>query len=347
MGIKKYFFGALISLLLPAAGLCQTPYYQGKTITIVQGRDGGGTGDLRVKAVAMFLPKYIPGNPTIVYEYMPGGGSRRAANHVFKTARPDGLTIGNMSSAMVSLAVLGESGILYDLDKFIYLGSPYSTHHSIFLTKKESGFSNLEKLRAASGVRIGGQSVGFSTYNEGRLFAFLLGLKDPKFVTGYSGREIDVALMSGEIDARSSDADSLVQRNREWFEKGLVDLHTIIETPKGEKHPRFGHLPELETFARSGRERKVLQLQRGFRVAGAPFILPPGTPKEIVTILQEGFRRAFKDPDFHAQYKKMTGDEPSPLLPELHEKTIRELPREPEVIELFKKLVGADPLPPR
>jgi tripartite-type tricarboxylate transporter receptor subunit TctC len=331
----------------PVPVFSQSSFYQGKTITMVQGRDAGGTGDLRVKAVLFSLQKYIPGNPTIVSEYMPGGGSRKAANHIFRTARPDGLTIGNMSSGMVSLAVLGETGVLYDLDKLIYLGSPYSTHHAVFLTRKESGLNSLEKLRAASGVRIGGQSVGFSSYNEGRLFAYVIGLRDTKFVTGYSGPEIDLALIRGEIDARSSDADSVVQRNRDWLEKGLVDFHAILETPKGEKHPRFAHLPELESFARSEKERKLLQLQRAFRVAGAPFILPPGTPKELVAILQEAFAKAFKDPEFHKTYKKLTGDDASPLMPQDHERTIREMPREPEVIELFKKLVGPDPLPLR
>jgi tripartite-type tricarboxylate transporter receptor subunit TctC len=111
--------------LVPAPSVSQTSFFQGKTVTIIQGRDPGGTGDLRVKALFPFLQKYIPGNPTIVSEYMPGGGSRKAANHIFRTSRPDGLTIGNFSSAMVSLAVLGESGVLYDIDKFHYLGSPY------------------------------------------------------------------------------------------------------------------------------------------------------------------------------------------------------------------------------
>ena len=130
--------------LLPSYVFSQGSFFQGKTITVIQGRDPGGTGDLRVKALFPFLQKYIPGNPAIVSEYMPGGGSRKAANHLYRTARPDGLTIGNLSSAMVSLAVLGESGVLYDLDKFHYLGSPYSTYHAVFITRKEAGFSNIE-----------------------------------------------------------------------------------------------------------------------------------------------------------------------------------------------------------
>ncbi|MBM2805116.1 MAG: tripartite tricarboxylate transporter family receptor, partial [Deltaproteobacteria bacterium] len=72
----------------------QAPFYQGKTITIVHGRSAGGSGDFRTRAVVPFLHKYIPGNPTIVHEYMDGAGGRKAANHIFNVARPDGLTIG-------------------------------------------------------------------------------------------------------------------------------------------------------------------------------------------------------------------------------------------------------------
>jgi tripartite-type tricarboxylate transporter receptor subunit TctC len=345
-----FFVTLVVSLaLVPSYGFSQGSFFQGKTITVIQGRDPGGTGDLRVKALFPFLQKYIPGNPTIVSEYMPGGGSRKAANHLFRTARPDGLTIGNLSSAMVSLAVLGESGVLYDLDKFFYLGSPYSTYHAVFVSRKQLGLNTVEKLQAAPGIRVGAQSVGFSTYNEGRLFAYLLGLKGPKFIAAYGGAELDPALERGEIDARATGPDTLLQRNQEWLEKGLVEVHAIMETPKGDKHPypRFSNLPEIESFAKSDKERKVVQLQRAFRVSGTPFVLPPGTPKDRVEILQEAFRKTYRDPEFFREYKKLTADDPTPLLPENHEKAIKEIPRDAEAIELFKKLVGAEPLPPR
>jgi tripartite-type tricarboxylate transporter receptor subunit TctC len=352
MKLKRWsvWSGILFSFyLLPTMALSQASFFQGKTVVVVQGRDPGGTGDLRVKALFPFLHKYIPGNPNIVSEYMPGGGSRKAANHIYRTARPDGLTIGNFSSAMVSLAILGESGILYDIDKFHYLGSPYSTYHAVFVTRKEAGLNTIEKLRAAPGIKIGAQSLGFSTYNEGRLFAYILGLKDPLFIAAFGGAELDPALMRGEIDGRATGPDTILQRNREWIEKGLADIHAIMETPKGEKHPHpfFGKLPELETFAKSDRERKVIALQRAFRVSGTPFVLPPGTPKDRVAVLQDAFRKTYQDPDFHREYRKLTSDDPTPLLPENHEKAIREIPREPEVIELFKILVGPKKLPPR
>jgi tripartite-type tricarboxylate transporter receptor subunit TctC len=339
--------GALALWLAPARGFSQTPFFQGKTITIVQGRDPGGTGDMRVRALIPFLQKHIPGNPAIVNEYMPGGGSLKAANYIYQSAKPDGLTIGNVSSGMVSVAVLGEQGVAYDLDKFFYLGSPFKSHHAVFVTRKELGLNSIEKLRAASGLRIGGQSVGFSTYIEGRLFAYILGLKDPRFVTGYGGAELDPALIRGEIDARATSADTVLQRNPQWLEKGLVDFHAIIEVPKGEKHPRFAHLPELETFARSEIDRKLMTLQRAFRVTGQPFILPPGTPRERVALLQEAFRKAYSDPEFPKEYRRFTADDPTPLMPEDHERVIREIPRDREVIERFKKIAGGGPLPSR
>ena len=335
--------------LFPSLTYGQAPFFQGKTITIVQGRDPGGTGDLRVRALVPFLQKYIPGSPTIIMEFMPGGGSRKAANHVFRSSRPDGLTIGNLSSGMVSLAILGESGVLYDIDKFIYLGSPYSSYHSVFITRRDAGWDTLDKLRAATGIKIGGQSLGFSTYNEGRLFGYMLGLKDPLFIAAFGGAELDPALLRGEIDGRATGPDTILQRNRDFIDKGLANIHAIMETPKGEKHthPAFSKLPEIEIFAKNDKERRMLALQRGFRVTGTPFVLPPGTPKDRVDILKDAFRKTYLDPEFSKYYLKLSGDEPTPLLPENHEKAIRDVPRDPEAIELFKIIAGPKKLPPR
>jgi tripartite-type tricarboxylate transporter receptor subunit TctC len=336
-------------LLFTFGGLArsQTPFYQGKTITIIQGREPGGTGDLRVRAFIPFLKKYIPGQPNIVAEYMPGGGGRKATNHIYRGVTPDGLTLGNVGAGLVANAVLGEPGVQYDIDKLIYLGSPNSASQYVFKTVGKLGLDNIEKLRAYRGLRIGAQTVGHDIYINGRLFAWLLGLREPKFVTGFSGPELDVALLQGELDGRANIADTILARTPEFLEKGLMHFHATIEIPKGEKHPRFAHLPELESFAKSDKERKTLALFRTFRLAGSPYILPPGTAKERVQILQEAIRKGLKDPEFHKEFKKLTGDDPSPLTPEQQEKSVRELPREPEIVELFKKIAGGDPLPPR
>ena len=334
--------------MFPVPGFSQAVFYQGKTLKIIN-NDPGGVVSLRVKTVIKYLSKYIPGNPTIIVEIMEGGGGRKAANYVFQNAKPDGLTIGALSSSIVGLQVMRETGVMYDIDKFILLGTPISENHNVIYTRSVLGLNSLEKLRAASGVKLGAQEVGGAAYISARLFAYFLDLKAPKFVTGYSALEADVALNNGEIDSRSNNVTSVLTRNRDWIDKGIMDFHAILAVPKNDKpsHPRLAQLPEIETFAKTDRERKLLSMWRSFRTASMPFVVPPGTPKDRVGILQEGMRKAFKDPEFRAEFKKVITDDASPLMPEELTKIIHEMPRDPEVIDMLKKMSGPEPLPSR
>jgi tripartite-type tricarboxylate transporter receptor subunit TctC len=339
---------ALFFSLLFAAGddaFAQTPFYQGKTLTLVRGSTPGGIGEMRVRSFIPHLRKHIPGQPTIVLEFMEGGGGRKAANHIF--TKSDGLTVGTTPGGILASAILGETGVLYDLDKFIFLGSTESESHYSFMTRREAGWDNLEKLRAATGVRIGSHAVGHPVYITGRFFAYFLDLKSPRFIASYSSPEQDIAISRGEIDARSEVSLSIVKRHRDWIDKGLINLHAVFEVPKGKKIPGFDHLPDVETFAKNDKERRLVTMFRLLRGAGSPYFLGPGTPKDRVQILQTAFRKAFEDPEFEKEYKKVTGDDPSPILPEEYQAAIREIPRDRETVELYKRFSGADPLPPR
>ena len=88
-------------------------------------------------------------------------------------------------------------------------------------------------------------------------------------------------------------------------------------------------------------------MYRTLKLVGVPYTLPPGTPKDRVAILQDAMRKAFKDAEFHREYKKLTSEDPDPLMPEEMEKAIREMPRDAEVIELLKKVSEEGPLPAR
>ena len=206
-----------IEFLLP--GAAPAPYYAGKTITIVNGRSAGGAGDLKVRALVPFLRKHTPGNPTIVSEYMAGGGGRQAANHLYHKVRRDGLIIGSLSSTLAESAILGAGGVMYDIDKFIYLGSVSTTSQYVFLTRKEAGLDTLEKLRNAPAVRIATNPVGHTVYVTARLMTYVMGLKAPNIIPGYPGPEGDAALMRGEVDGRVNIGTALVQRMLDWLEK--------------------------------------------------------------------------------------------------------------------------------
>ncbi len=339
---------ALLAIgLLPASSFAQKNFYQGKTVTLLATTAPGGTGDLRVRAVLPFLTKHLAGNPTVIIEYMNGGGGRKGANHLYKSVSPDGLTIGAASGAIVGLAVMGEKGVSYDPDKFIYLGTPEHENHAVIYTRRELGLDTLAKLRAAKGIRIGGQSIGHVSYVAGRLFAYFLDMNDPKFIVGYSSREVDAALMSGELDGRANNATSVLRRNPDWLDKKLMNFHAIMETPKGEKHPRLGHLPEIESFAKNDREKRVLTTWRAFRGVGSPYILPPGTPDERVAELKQAFRDIFADPEFAKYFKKIVSDDASPLGAEELTKVVTGMPRDAETLALLRKFSGPGPLPAR
>ncbi|MGH7834748.1 MAG: hypothetical protein ACREQK_13965 [Candidatus Binatia bacterium] len=342
------FLAALLSIhacVLPGLSRAQATYYQGKTLVILRGGSPGGYGDLQARALIPYLKKYIPGEPTVIIEHKPGAAGRTALNHIYSAAKPDGLTIGAVGNVLVSGPILGLAGSNYDLDKLIYLGSTESGSPTSFVTRKDAGFDSIEKLRAASGIRIGAHSVGHITYVNGRLAAYLLGLKEPKFVVGYSSPERDVALLRGEVDGGSMSR-ATIQQNPSLAEK--VYFHTVITVPKGRYAPPYSRdIPEIDSFARSEKEHRLLTLYRAFDYPRWPYFLPPGTPKELVNVLRDAMAKAFKDPGFAKEFKKLTGADPSPITSEAIEAAIKDLPRDAETIALYKHLADHSPMPAR
>jgi tripartite-type tricarboxylate transporter receptor subunit TctC len=87
-------------------------------------------------------------------------------------------------------------------------------------------------------------------------------------------------------------------------------------------------------------------MSRVFWGVGTLMYLPPSTPQNLVEILRQAFRSSFQDRQFHEQYKKLLGLYPTPLMPEEQQRLIAELPRDSEVVKVFKTIAGMDPLPP-
>jgi len=340
---------AMVFGLMPNLLWAQPDFYHGKLITLVQDSTPGGVGQLRTQALIPVLQKHIPGNPKIVIQFMPGAGGRKAANHLYSMAANDGLTIGRVSSGLVTGAILGLPGVQYDLHKFIYLGSGQSEGSHVFFTRKEAGLNTLDKLKAAKGVRVGGQSVGHSNYVVARLFAWLLDLREPKFVVGFSGAEMDAALLQGELDARANSAETVVQRTPDFIKQGMMHFHGVAEFPRGHRfsHPAFNGLPALHTLATTDREKSVVSMFMAFMQFTQAFVLPPGTPGDRVKIMKDAFRKSLKDPEFHENWKKMTRADASPLMPEELEELVKTIPRDPEDVKLYNVIAGAEPLPKR
>jgi tripartite-type tricarboxylate transporter receptor subunit TctC len=191
---------ALMVSFETASAASADDFYKGKTIRIVVGFSAGGGFDTYARAIARHMSKHIPGQPAIVVENMTGAGSLIAANHVYKVAKPDGLTIGHFIGGLFLGQVLGQKGIEFDARKFEYLGAPI-TDHVVCAMTKASGITSVENWMASkTPVKMGGIAPGTSTPdNATRILKAAVGLPI-QLVTGYKGTaEVRLAAESGEV----------------------------------------------------------------------------------------------------------------------------------------------------
>jgi hypothetical protein len=166
-------------------------------------------------------------------------------------------------------------------------------------------------------------------------------------VLGYGGPELDIALVRGEVDVRANGADTILSRSRGDMDSGSLQFHASISIPKGRYAAGLPKAPELDGFTKTDQERQLINLFRTFLYPRWPYLLPPATPKEIVTILRGATTKALKDPEFHKEFKKLMSTDATPLTGEELEAAIKELPRDPEIVALYKKLADQGPVPAR
>ena len=331
----------LVALVLLTNGIrpapAQEPFFKGKTIRIVVGFSAGGGYDLYARAIARHMSNHVPGNPTIVVENMAGAASMISANHVYKVAKPDGLTIGHFIGGMFLQQILGRQGIEFDARKFEYLGVPIKDTYCIGLTKA-SGITSLESWMAAkTPVKIGGTAPGSATDDIPAVLQAALGLP-LQIVSGYKGTaEIRLAADSGEVAGFSTGWESFKSTWRTSLDSGEA---FIAVQAVAKPHPELPKVPLAINYAKTDEAKKLIQV--GAQDPGTlarPFVLPPGTPKERVLILRKAFMDTFTDPEFLAEAKKSNLDI-APIGGDEIAKTVENLFKiEAPVAERLKKIL--------
>jgi tripartite-type tricarboxylate transporter receptor subunit TctC len=311
---------ALISLnILSGILYAAEPAFEGKTIRIVVGFSAGGGFDTYSRAIARHMSKHIPGNPAIIVENMTGAGSIIAANHLYRIAKPDGLTIGNFHGFQVLNQVLGAPGIEFDARKLEWLGVPVQDTGACALTRA-SGIANLEQWRAAKQpVKLGGVGPGDASYGMAKVLKEVLGLPVQP-IPGYKGTaEIRLAAESGELAGGCWQWESIKVIWRKALDAGEVNLVLQLVA---KAHPELSKVPLGASLATTEEARLLLQAAvHDPNSITRPYSLPPGTPKERVKILQNAFMATMKDPEFLADAKKTQLDI-DPVSAEEVEKTV-------------------------
>ncbi len=315
----------------------QESFFKGKTIRIVVGFSAGGGYDIYARAIARHMSQHIPGNPTIVVENMAGAASMISANHIYKVAKPDGLTIGHFIGGLFLQQVLGRQGIEFDARKFEYLGVPIKDTYCIGLTKA-SGITTLESwLAAKAPVKIGGTAPGSATDDIPAVLQAALGLP-LQVVSGYKGTaEIRLAADSGEVAGFSTGWESFKSTWRKSLETG--DAFIAVQAV-AKPHPELPKVPLAINYAKTEEAKKLIQVgAHDPGILARPFVLPPGTPKDRVQVLRKAFMDTFNDPEFLAEARK-TNLDIGPVSGEEIAKTVENLFKlEALVIERLKKIL--------
>lgn len=334
-----------ISLLFLCVGLAAhpplapgaAPFYEGKTIRVIVGTSPGGGYDTYTRVIARHLGKYIPGNPTVIVDNMPGAGGLLSANYLFKVAKPDGLTIGHFVGGQFLQQLLARPGIEFDAHKFEYIGVP-AHDDFVFSVARTTGIASVEQWMAAkTPVKFGAIAPGDGTYDTAKVVEAALGLPI-QIVSGYKGTApIRLAFNSGEVAGLSNSWQSFRSTWRKELESGEA---TIVLQLSLKPHADLSKVPLAVNLAKTEATRKLIQaVAQAHGAAVRPYLLSPGTPKDRVEILRKAFLETVRDPDLLSEASK-ANLEINPGSGEELERNVRDLLRlEPAVVERLKDIL--------
>lgn len=341
--MKKSALGWLFLLLWVSDLQAQAPFYEGKTIRIVVGLPAGDVYDQYARILAEHIRKYIPGNPNVIVQNMPGASTMITANYVYGVSKPDGLTLGSILPSLYFDQLVGRKEVQFDWPKFTWVGS-FERSNNLLYMRADTPYKSIHDVRKSSdSPKCGSTGTGSPSYYVVRLLNEAIGTKF-NVVTGYQGgQEIDLAVERGEVHCRSFTVTSFFAREpfHTWRKKGFVR----VLTQSGKK--RDPRLPDVPTVYELMDEYKTAESTRQLAAVvlasgdfGRPIIASPGVPSDRVKILREAFSRALSDPELLAEVKKRKLEVDPTSGEELEALAKEVLTTHRETIERMKKLLG-------
>jgi tripartite-type tricarboxylate transporter receptor subunit TctC len=313
-------------------------FYRGKTIRVIVGSAPGGGYDTYARAVARHIGKHIAGSPNVIVENVPGAGSLKAANQVYRTEAKDGTVIGHIQGGLFVQQLLGLEGVEFDALKWQVLGVPSSDNNTCVVTK-ESGLTSLNEVMNPGGKQIivGGNAPGSATWDVAMRLRSALDL-NLKMVDGYDGTaKIRLAMDQGEVDGICGWGYESV-RATAWDRVQSGDYVVIAQVTE-QPMPELEKVPLALQLAKTEEDRELIRL--GIMVPSKilrPFLIAPEVPAERSQALRQAFDATMKDKDFVADAEK-SQLELAPLSGQEAEQAIRQLFEMPENIKTRLKQI--------
>jgi tripartite-type tricarboxylate transporter receptor subunit TctC len=286
---------AMLSFVSSAGADPIADFYRGKTIRMLIGYGPGGGYDLYARLVAEFLPKQLPGHPTILPENMPGAGSFAAAKYMAVVAPKDGTVLGSLAQTFPLDSAVGAAGEARAAD-FHYVGR-VTKNIDIGAALTSAGIKSTADLRSKQ-YTVGASGRGATTDIFPRALNTYGGTKF-RIVLGYKGtNDILLALERGEVDVVGAyGLPGMLATHPGWIDKGEASL---LYQAALKRHALLPNVPALPEFAISEEGRAPLRAIAATAEIGRSIIAGPGVPTERLAALRAAFSMMLKDPDFIA-----------------------------------------------
>ena len=313
------FCGALAASSAVAQDSVADFYKENNTIRLLVGSEAGGGYDGYSRLLSRHLGRFIPGNPTILVQNMPGAGGIVAANYLYNVAPKDGTVLAQVQRLVPFVQIMGEPGPQFETAKFNWLGSLASEVTICVSWKKSTDIKTFADVQKKE-LLVGGSGPN-DTETVPAILNNVLGAKF-KIISGYpSSTAVTLAVERGEVHGICSSYSSLTTRNAHWFKDDLVNILVQAST---QKLPALPNVPLALELATNPDDKALLELNDARLAIGRPFMLPPGVPAERVKALRAAFIQMVKDKEFLADADNekreldiVNGDEMQSLLERL------------------------------
>ena len=282
----------------PAAAQSVADFYRGKTLRMLIGYGPGGGYDIYGRLVAEFLPRHLPGNPTIIAQNMPGAGSFVAAKYMYEVAPKDGTAFASLAQTLALDSLMNTGKI--DVAKMPYIGRAV-TNVDTGVALPKAGIKSFEDVRTKQ-YNVGASGGGSTTVLFPTALAKYAGAKF-KLVRGYSGTaDILLAMERGEVDIVGAyGLPGILVSHPGWVHRGEA---TILYQAALKRHRLLPNVPTLPELAQSDEGREVLRAAASTGEIGRSILTTPGVPPERLAALRAAFLAMLKDPDFLAASEK-------------------------------------------
>jgi tripartite-type tricarboxylate transporter receptor subunit TctC len=269
----------------------------GKALSLYIGVETGSSYASYGRLLAQHLPKYYPGNPTIVTRYMPGAASLVLTNYLYNIAPKDGAAFGLVQQRMGLLPLLDPNGVKYDALKFNWIGS-MGTILNVCFVWHTSSIKTIDDAKVREVLVASGSNVAGSDSVYPMILNDVLGTKF-KVISGYRGsQEANLALERGEVEGRCGFGWNAVQASTDWIPQKRI--HVILQMGM-KKAADLANVPLIMDLVSDPKQRSALEFLLGSSVMARPFVAPPGIPAGRLKLLRAAFDGALRDPELRAQ----------------------------------------------